>query len=79
MAHKENVYIKHGRNVGERRVGPYVLDGWCEETATAYEFHGCFYHGCPNCYPGDTDNPVAGVTMHELYERTLTRREYLQT
>ena len=42
MARKENVYIQHGGNAGERRVGTYVLDGWCEETPTAYEFHGCF-------------------------------------
>ena len=65
--------------LGERRVSPHGLDGWCQETATAYEFHGCFHHGCPKCYPGDRDNPVVGVTMYELHERTLTRREYLET
>ena len=31
------MYIQHGRNVGERRVEPYFLDGCCEETRTAYE------------------------------------------
>ena len=69
-ANKQGVYIQHGHNAGERRVGPYFLDGCCENTCTAYEFHGCFYHGCPNCFPADTTNPVSGLTMHELYERT---------
>ena len=78
VAHKHGVYIQHGRNVGERREGPYFLDGCCEETRTAYEFHGCFYHGCPKCFPGDTFNPVSGLTMHELYERTQAKMMFLK-
>ena len=78
VAHKQGVYIQHGRNVGERRVGPYFLDGCCEETRTAYEFHGCFYHGCPKCFPAGTPNPVSGLTMHELYERTQVKTMFLK-
>jgi hypothetical protein len=33
------------RNGGEKTVGPYSLDGYDEETHTAYKFHGCFWHG----------------------------------
>ena len=72
------MYIQHGRNVGERREGPYFLDGCCEETRTAYEFHGCFYHGCPKCFPADTHNPVSGLTMHELHERTQVKTMFLK-
>ena len=57
VAHQDNVVIRHGRNEGEKRVGPYLLDGYCEATNTAYEFHGCFYHGCIKCFPGTTVNP----------------------
>ena len=77
MGWREGVYIQHGQNVGEKRLGPYLLDGWCEVTATAYEFNGCFFHGCPACFPGETMNPVSGVSMHELYMRTCTKRDYL--
>ena len=42
ISEKEDLYIKHVRNGGEKRVGPYSLDGYCEETNTAYEFQGCF-------------------------------------
>ena len=45
LAEKEGIAIEHGRNGGERRVGRYSLDGYCEETHTAYEFQGCFWHG----------------------------------
>ena len=76
VSYQQGVYIQHGRNDGERRVGPYFLDGCCENTRTAYGFHGCFYHGCPKCFPGDTFNPVSGLTMHEMYERTQVKMTF---
>ena len=45
ISEKEDLYIEHVRNGGEKRVAPYSLDGYCEETNTAYEFQGCFWHG----------------------------------
>ena len=42
---KEDIHIQHLRNGGEKRFGNYSLDGYCEETHTAYEFQGCFWHG----------------------------------
>ena len=48
-AEKEDIHIQHVRNGGESRVGNYSLDGYCEETHTAYEFQGCFWHGKDLC------------------------------
>ena len=45
ISEKEDLYIQHVRNGGEKRVERYSLDGYCEETNTAYEFQGCFWHG----------------------------------
>ena len=45
ISEKEGLYIQHGRNGGEKRFNNYSLDGYCEETQTAYEFQGCFWHG----------------------------------
>ena len=42
---EEDIHIQLVRNGGEKRVGRYSLDGYCEETHTAYEFQGCFWHG----------------------------------
>ena len=44
-AEKEEIRIQHDRNGGEKRVGNYYLDGYCEETHTAYEYQGCYWHG----------------------------------
>ena len=45
ISEKEDLCIQHVRNGGEKRFGNYSLDGYCEETHTAYEFQGCFWHG----------------------------------
>jgi hypothetical protein len=44
-AERNEIDIQHDRNGGEKRVGRYLLDGYHEETHTAYEVHGCFWHG----------------------------------
>ena len=45
ISEKEDLCIQHVRNGGEKRFSIYSLDGYCEETLTAYEFQGCFWHG----------------------------------
>ena len=45
IAEKEDLYIKHVRNGGEKQFERYSLDGYCEETHTAYEYQGCYFHG----------------------------------
>ena len=45
ISEKEDLYIQHVRNGGEKRVERYSLDGYCKETNTAYEFQDCFWHG----------------------------------
>ena len=49
---ENDIHIEHVRNGGEKRVGKYSLDGYCEEYHTAYEFQGCFWHGklCEDYY-----------------------------
>ena len=45
LPERNEIYIQHARNGGEKRIGRYLLDGYHEETHTAYEIHGCFWHG----------------------------------
>ena len=42
--------IRHQVNGREKRIGNLPVDGWCAQTRTAYQFHGCFWHGCPKCH-----------------------------
>ena len=56
-AEKEGIRMQHHRNGGEKRVGRYSLDGYCEETHTAYEYQGCYWHGKnPHVYYSIHDN-----------------------
>ncbi|OOY49400.1 hypothetical protein BOV97_12840 [Solemya velum gill symbiont] len=83
MAQKDGVIIRHALNGGEKKVGKtrYKLDGYCAETDTAYEFHGCIFHSCPVCFPNDRDqtiHPLTGQTMTELYALTQKKKAFLE-
>ena len=47
---KNGCAISHQVNGPGKRIGKLPVDGWCAKTHTAYQFHGCFFHGCPKCY-----------------------------
>ena len=62
--------LRHSRNGGEVlfRVGEhrYHGDGCDPRTGFVYEFYGCFYHGCPECYPHrhQRHDELDGATPH---------------
>ena len=62
--------IRHQSNGREKRVGKLLVDGWCTVTRTAYQFHGCYFHGCSNCYGPQDTNALNGKTMARLLEET---------
>ena len=82
---KEGVSIQHAESGGERCIplengGRIHLDGWCEETGTAYEFHGDVWHGNPeifspeeHCHPHNKE-----WTAGELYEKTILREQTIR-
>ena len=70
--------IRHQANGREKRIGKLLVDGWCAETRTAYQFHGCFWHGCPKCYDQNETNSVNGKTMAALLKKTRCNTAYLR-
>ena len=70
--------IRHQSNGREKRIGKLPVDGWCAETRTAYQFHGCFWHGCPKCYDQNETNPKNNKTMAELLADTKKHTTYLR-
>ena len=60
--------IRHQINGREKRIGKHRVDGWCSETKTAYQFHGCFFHGCP-CTREEV-NSVNGKPMTQQLDET---------
>ncbi|KAG6937980.1 hypothetical protein G0U57_007829, partial [Chelydra serpentina] len=72
ISHKENIQIRHALQGGELQVGPYFLDGYADVdgVCTAFEFNGCFFHGCLTCYCEKTQNPMTGTSFGFLYYKT---------
>ena len=82
VSHSENVYIRHKYNGKERVLGPKYrpVDGWCAQTLTAYQFHGCVFHG-HSCHltKGHTHHPYnKDVTLTELKQKTDETTAYLR-
>ncbi|XP_022298821.2 uncharacterized protein LOC111107766 [Crassostrea virginica] len=68
--------IQHAWNGGEVKFGNFTVDGYDESTRTVYEFYGCYWHGCPICFPDlatETHPHRTQFTYNSLYELTLTR------
>ena len=70
--------IRHQSNGREKRIGKLLVDGGCAETRTAYQFHGCYFHGCTNCYEPQETNALNGKTMDKLLEDTKKNTAYLR-
>ncbi|GBL60239.1 hypothetical protein AVEN_60158-1 [Araneus ventricosus] len=79
IALKETVTIQHSLNQkGEKSGNGLSVDGYCAETNTVYQFHGCFFHGCPDCFDGDALIPLLGLPMNALFEKTKATSAKLQ-
>ena len=83
-AHTSGKHIRHKYNQGEIHLGQHALpvDGFCKETKTVYQFHGCVFHGCqrvqcPNTN-GQTINPINAIPYKQLYQDTLDKENYLK-
>lgn len=73
--------IRHAKNGGEVRLENYTVDGYDENTQTVYEFHGCYWHCCPTCYPDratDIHPNHLDKTYATVYEQTLRREQELR-
>ena len=76
----EGKFIEHGFNVGERRLTSrnLLVDGFCEESKEAFEYFGCFWHGCEICQTLGGVNPVNGKTFQELHRKTEEKIKLLE-
>ena len=72
-------HIQHAGNASEYRLPGlgFFVDGYCQATNTVYEFHGCFWHGCPRCYPNRHEKHVrlCDRTMQAVYENTQQKNQ----
>lgn len=54
----------------------FKTDGYCSLYNMILEFHGCWYHGCPTCFPNQSDINVRTKTSYkELLDKTNKRKQ----
>lgn len=78
---KEHIRIQHAYNGGEVKIEGMFVDGYCKETDTVYEYNGCRYHGCPQCYPDRRKydaSPDVRSTPEKLYKKTIEKQRILE-
>ena len=74
--------VRHAFNGGELRIQGMLVDGIDTTGHVAYEFNGCFFHGCLTCFPKQrlsTTRRGGDRTLQECFEATLAKRKRLQT
>ncbi|XP_033757420.1 uncharacterized protein LOC117339819 [Pecten maximus] len=81
----EHCHIRHALNGGEVQLKgtKYRLDGYeapseAHPGGTAYEFLGCLWLGCPQCYPNRSlQMPRTRQSVNQLYEQTAKKRRFI--
>ena len=71
--------IKHARNDGgEKRVGPYPVDGYDGRTNKIFQFQGCFFHGHDCRLTKNITDRKWWETREQKLHKTRKTTEYLK-
>ena len=54
IAHECNIEIQSAFHGGERRIGKYKVDGYCQEQNKVFQFHGNYWHAHQSMFPDET-------------------------
>ncbi|XP_072218719.1 uncharacterized protein [Leuresthes tenuis] len=81
LAFSRGIEISHALNTGEKGMGPYHVDGYAEidSVRVAFEFYGCFFHGCPVCHLPQDACPLRKAPFEQFYAETRERERVLQS
>ena len=95
-AKQRGIHIHHSRcgHGGERHILGARVDGYHPETKTVFQYHGCFWHGCKQCYPERSatvayldkqgewvvrwDSQGQPMKRKDAYDLTLIRTQFLR-
>ena len=87
-AKQRGIHIHHARcgHDGERYIFDVPVDGYHPETHTVFQYHGCHWHGCRQCYPDAAqrnevvrrDKQGRPITRKIAYGLTLMRTKHLR-
>ena len=86
-AKQRGIHIHHALcgHGGERYIFNVPVDGYHLETNTVFQYHGCLWHGCKQCYPTPAERKEVirldrgkGITRKVAYGLTLQRVQHLR-
>ncbi|KAK5645174.1 hypothetical protein RI129_006475 [Pyrocoelia pectoralis] len=76
------IKIQHAGRQRELKINGMRVDGYCEESRTVFEFYGCYFHGCLNCFLTKRNEPLHDDdphdTMDHRYENTRVKATRLR-
>ena len=78
LAEHNNVFIQHAKNIGEFKIGKYLVDGYDLQRNIIYEFNGCLFHGCQKCYSENTWNTLKQETMKTTFAKHCQRLDFIK-
>jgi len=75
----EQWLAEEGVETRECIIGGHRVDGFKASTRQVWEFHGCYWHGCPQCYPSRELKGRGGIlTFGQLHDRTVAKTAHLR-
>ena len=85
LIHERNIEIRSAFHGGKKKIGPYKVNGFCQELDTIFEFYGDYWHCHPDQFPDENtiylttkdkdDNPM---TVKDIRARDHQRVQDLQ-
>ena len=86
-ANQRGIHIHQARcgHGGERHICKAPVDGYHPETRTVFQYHGCYWHGCEQCFPSPAeqeevvrqDKQGRLIKRKDAYSLTLQRTQHL--
>ena len=76
---KHQINLRHAHTPGgEKRIGPYKVDGYVAAENKVIEFNGCYVHGCSKCYPDENVILANGQSAGKKRKRDAERLNYIK-
>ena len=75
-------YVENTENIKisrEIKIANFFVDGFEKNSNTIFEFLGCYYHGCPSCFPNNRNFKINDrQSFDQLDRKTISRLEFLK-
>ena len=85
LIHERNIEIQSAFHGGEKKIGPYRVDGFCQNLNTIFEFYGDYWHCHPDQFPDENavhptvkDKDNNPMTVKDIRTRDHQRVQNLQ-